>query len=272
MIEDVIDQYLTEKNESERLKHVASGYLSAGKLDKSTLETVLYLLGVPTMEFTPYALKLFERGKQVEKWLEGVLTEAGMVERSQTELTYITPEGHTIVGIEDLTLKGEDFPTEIKSIKNSAYKYLDTEGARPGHILQACMYALAEGKTQARVLYVAADDLRTKQFIVKVSDYKSIIDASALRVYNSLSSGVLPQFEPLNEFQALEIYKDYTSYPDWLGTYSEQMVDKTMIRGGKEITYKKKQMMFDQPFTTAFLMDKLSIEHPEAFKKLKGGV
>lgn len=270
MIEEEVNKYLIAKNEKERLEHVASGYLSASRLDKTTLENVLYLIGVPTLEFTPYSLKVFERGKQVEEWLEKVLTEAGMVERSQTMLEYTTPEGHKIVGIEDLTLKGEDFPTEVKSIKNSSFKYLDIEGAKLGNILQAVMYALAEGKDKARVLYVAADDLRTKQFIVNVADYKDQVHEVARNVYEAIKSGVLPEFKPITDFQKMEKYLEYTSYPDWFGEYSEGSVDGKIVRKGVVYPVKRKEMVLTRPYTQAELMAKLRKEYPDAFKKLKG--
>lgn len=269
-IEKEVNNYLRNKNETERNKHVSSGYLSASRLDKSTLENVLYLIGVPPLELTDYSLKVFARGNQVEDWVVGLFEELELVERSQTELEYVTPKGHKIVGIEDVKFKGEDFPTEVKSIKNSAFKYLDIEGAKLGHILQACTYALAEGKEKARVLYIAADDFRTKSFIVKVEDYKELIDSLAEKTYNAIRDGKLPEFKPITDFQKLELYKEYTSYPEWLGQYHEGTIPSKTVRKGVVREGTRKASILVRPHNEEWLMDKLKNEYPDAYKKLKG--
>lgn len=272
MIEDEINAYLLEKNEKEREQHVKSGFLSASRLGRPTLENVLYLIGVPPVELTLYSLKVFERGNSVEDWLISVLRNRGILDREQTEVVYTTPKGHKVVGIEDVRLKGESMPTEVKSIKNSAFKYLDTEGAKIAHVLQASTYALGQGESKSRILYVAADDYRTKQFVIDATQYKQQIDELADKTYTALENGVLPEFEPIDEFHRLGVYKGYTGYPDWLGRYEVRSIQKSFNKDGKLVKYSRKEEVLVEPFTSKQLEDKLLREHPEAYKLLKKGL
>jgi hypothetical protein len=271
-IEDLIKKHLRDKAIKKDEEHVASGYLSASRLDRPLLDNVLYLLGVKGEEIDDYALGLFARGEQVEDWVVSILEAEGMVERSQEPLQYITADGYVIVGLEDVKLKGEDFPTEIKSIKASQFKYLDTQGPKKGYVLQAATYALAQGAEFARILYITADDFRIKQFIIKAEDYRAEIDAIAKEVYETLQSKQLPQFKPKNEFERSIKFTEYTPYATWYGLYQEGLLKREMVdRMGRKYSKDYSGMVFVQPLTKIALAYKLQKEAPEAFKKLMEG-
>lgn len=268
----LLQDHLIEENHKKELEHERSGYLSASRLGKSSLENVLSLLGVKGLEVSPYALGVFARGNQVEDWLINQFRAIDIVDRYQTPLEYITSDGYKVIGVEDVRFKGENIPTEIKSIKNSQFKYLDTEGAKKAHILQACTYALAEGRDKFRILYVSAEDFRMKQFILKTSDYKSEVDRLARDVYEALNNGVLPEFKPLDDFMVSKKYLDYTAYPEWFGTYKAKETVKKMT-SAKGLKYNRKitDERLHKTFTQSEIMERLKVEHPVAYIKLKRG-
>lgn len=270
MLQDKLQEHLVNKNKEKETEHISSGYLSASRLWKSTLENCLYLIGVKGVEIDPYALGVFARGNQVEDWIVSQFDEMGILERYQTEVAYVTPDGYKVVGIEDCKFKGEDMPTEIKSIKNSQFKYLDLEGAKMAHKLQACVYALAGGYDKFRVLYVSAEDFRLKEFILFTKDYKDEVIRLAKDVYDALNNKTLPAFKPLDDFMASKKYTEYCSYPDWLGRYKEKevKVERTGTTG-KKYTRTYNQEVLDAPHTVERLMEVLEKNYNEAFKKLK---
>lgn len=271
-IEAILRKSLRDKAIAKDDAHVSSGYLSASRLDRPLLDNVLYLIGVKGKEVDDYALSLFARGNQVEDWVVATLEEQGLVERSQEPLQYITKDGYIIVGLEDLKLKGDGMPTEIKSIKASQFKYLDTQGPKKGYVLQAATYALAQGCEYARVLYITADDFRVKQFIIKAEDYRNEIDNIAKEVYETLQSKELPQFKPKNEFEKSIKFTEYTPYSDWYGEYHEGLLTRESVdRMGRKYVKEYSSMVFKQPLSKVALAYKLQREEPEAFKKLMEG-
>jgi hypothetical protein len=269
MLQDKLKEHLLAKNKQKELEHTRSGYLSASRLWKSTLENCLSLLDVKGLEIDAYALGVFARGNQVEDWIVEQFNEMGLLERYQTEVAYITPDGYKVVGIEDCKFKGEDMPTEIKSIKNSQFKYLDLEGAKMAHKLQACVYALAGGYEKFRVLYVSAEDFRIKEFILFTKDYKDKVVELVRDVYDALNKKRLPEFEPLDDFMASKKYTEYTAYPNWFGAYKEKevKVERTGTTG-KKYTRTYKQEVLDRTHDSDILMEALKRQHPEAYSKL----
>lgn len=271
-LKEMLDKRLLDLNREKDAEHVRSGYLSASRLGKSTLENCLSLLDVKGLELTPYALGVFARGNQVEDWVVDQFREMGIVERTQHEVKYVTPNGNTVIGYEDLKFKEDKMPTEIKSIKNSQFKYLDKEGARLAYRLQGCVYALAGGFDSFRILYVSAEDFRLKEFIYRTADYKELVDQRVDAVYDALKSGVLPEFSPLDEFMATDKYREYTSYPDWFGTYAPSIVESTYTtKTGVKRTMKREVSVLVKPNTSAQLMRMLEVDYPKEFKKLKEG-
>lgn len=271
-LKTMLDERLLALNRERDADHVRSGYISASRLGKSTLENCLSLLDVPGLELTPYSLGVFARGNQVEEWVVEQFGEMGIVERTQHEVKYTTPNGNVVIGYEDLKFKGDKMPTEIKSIKNSQFKYLDLEGARLAYRLQGCVYALAGGYDSFRILYVSAEDFRLKEFIYKTEDYKDLVDQRVDAVYDALKSGKLPEFLPLDEFMAKDQYREYTQYPDWFGTYAPSMVESSYTtKTGVKRTTKKEVVVLSKPYTSAQLMRMLEVDYPEQFNKLKKG-
>lgn len=271
-LKEKLNEHLLKLNKEKEEQHTRSGLLSASRLGKSTLENCLSLLDVKGMELTPYSLGVFARGNQVEDWLIEQFTNMGIVERTQEEIKYTTPDGYPIIGFEDVKLKDDKMPTEIKSIKNSQFKYLDLEGARTSYRLQGAVYALAGGYDTFRILYVSAEDFRLKEFIYRTADYKDLVDERARLVYQALESGVLPQFKPLDEFMSKEQYTEYTAYPEWFGEYEVTIVEGSYtLKTGLKRKTKKEVSVLKKAYSVEQIMRMLEVEHPKAFNKLKKG-
>src|SRR5690606_2694280 len=113
-----------------------------------------------------------------------------------------------VVGFVDLIM---DFPIEIKSTTNRSFKYIQKEGAKRGHKLQAELYAKAKGFDKYGICYVASDDYRTLTFIYDVtSEVDDVIDQYEQQV----AKGTIPTFESKEDWQAM---KDYNPYYEWQG-------------------------------------------------------
>ncbi len=194
---NLIIKTLREQYEVEKSKHISSGKLSAGQLGKPLLEQTLKIIGVPGKTPDDYTLRLFARGKQVEQWLCSILPG-----EEQVEVEY-----KNVVGVID---KLQDYPIEIKSVKSSQWAYL--KQPKWSHKLQAGLYALAVNSDKYKVIYVTADDFRTKEFEERTSDIKEEIEDIVGEVQEQLKKAVLPPFEAREAWQE---NSKYSNYPDW---------------------------------------------------------
>lgn len=212
-LDQIIANNLRAKHEKERLLHEKSGKLSAGRLSKPLLEQCLYLLGVPEKPIDDYTLRLFQRGKQVEEWVVSMLDGEEQVEA----------EYRGCIGFID---KMMEHPIEVKSIKSSQWKWLQQEGARWSHKLQAGLYALGKNSEQYTIAYVVADDFRTFTYTGETKDVKPEIDSIITEVAEQLKSGTLPAFVAREDWHNKETYSKYSGYPEWLHLQPELAMQK----------------------------------------------
>lgn len=226
MLDKKIAEYLRIQNEKEIAEHESSGKLTASGLGKPLLEQVLKVIGVPPSPFDDYALRLFARGRQVEDWIVNIIEP----DEAQKKVEY-----NNTIGLVDAVIDG--VPYEVKSVKSSQWKWLEKQGVRWSHKLQAGLYALAMKQDTYKVIYISADDFRTMEFSEQTANIQSEIDNIISEVYLQIRKGELPAFEAREEWQ-----KDqkYSSYPDWMHLSPEMA------------------------------MSKLKRTYPEAYKKLKG--
>lgn len=197
MLDQLIDKNLREAYEKEKLEHVSSGKLSAGYLGRPLLEQVLKIIGVPVKIPDDYTLRLFARGKQVEDWVCSMIKG-----EDQVEVEY-----NGVVGVID---KFTDRPIEIKSVKSSQWKWL--KEPKWSHRLQAGLYALATGSPTYKILYVKADDFRTREFEERTSDIREDIEKIIVEVNSQLKTHTLPSFSPREPWQD---NNKYSEYPEW---------------------------------------------------------
>jgi len=216
-LDSLITARLRKEFEEESALHEPSGKLSAGQLGKPLLEQVLKVIGVPSKPYDDYVLRLFARGKQVEDW---ALDTLGIADK-QVETEY----ENTVGVIDGITDKGT--PVEIKSTKNSALKWIKQSGAKEDHELQLTLYLLAEKKEEGKLIYISAEDFQTYVFTVPVSKRAEQVDAVIKEVYGQIKKGVLPEFEPRQEWHSKPAYAEkYTNYPEWLSLTPELSMEK----------------------------------------------
>lgn len=212
-LEKRITDALRIENERKSAEHISSGKLSASWLGYPTQWQVLKTIGVPQKPVDDYALRLFLRGNHVEDW---VVSHLNPVEK-QKPVSY-----RNVVGIVDALVDTAewDFPNgvlpfEVKSVKNSKYKWiLDRKSPDRSHLLQASLYALALGTTEFGIIYVAADDYRTHTTVHAVADYKVEIDAIIDRFDEAMSKKEIPAFALQTEDDSWMINPKYAKFDE----------------------------------------------------------
>ena len=210
---------LRKEHETEAALHQPSGRLSAGQLSKPLLEQILKIVGVPPKPVDDYTLGQFARGDAVEEWVIHCLEP----EKTQVEVKY-----RNAVGFID-AIKNDDV-FEVKSIKNSAVRYIDPENTkrtrRDGELvpeysgpkykdaLQGGFYAAAKKRPYFWIIYVATDDLRTYPHKIETDLIKPEIDRIISEVARQLKTGTLPRWQEREEWQRK--YPKYNNYPEWV--------------------------------------------------------
>lgn len=217
-VEQLIATKLRKKHEIERASHISSGKLSASQLSKPLLEQVLKIIGVPEAPTSDYSLRLFERGNQVEAWVVDQIADEKA--ELQVEIDY-----KGVVGFVDFVKDG--MPYEVKSVKGSQWKWLQKEGIRWSHKLQAGLYGLALKSEQAQVVYVCADDFRIMQCALVVDTVKPEIEKIMGEVKQALKSATLPEFKARESWHDKPEYGEkYSSYGEWLQLPTELAMEK----------------------------------------------
>lgn len=176
-----------------------SGRLSASRLGWPLQWQMLHYFKVPQKPIDEYTLRKFQRGKDVEerimRWL------AATPAQMQVPVTY-----RGVVGFADVVL---EYPIEIKSTTNMAFKYKQKEGISRGHGLQAELYALGLGFDKYAVAYVASDDYRVLCFEEPVTGaVDKVIDAYEKQV----ALGKIPTFVAEEKWHGMEDYNPYYEY------------------------------------------------------------
>lgn len=210
-IDNQIGIKLLEDNKSERENHKSSGKLSAGMLGKPLQWQILKML-LPSKEFDEYTLRKFLRGKQIEQWLieqmPGVVDKQKFVEYKDC-IGYVD----ALVDTKNYNYNLGIIPHEVKSVANAKFKRIVDEGkADRSHKLQGGLYALALGKDNFAIDYVASDDLRIKSFIYETAEVKNEIDEIITKFYETLKSGIVPPFVANEKWQENLKYSDYPEF------------------------------------------------------------
>lgn len=222
-------QALRKVNTERELAHTKSGKLSAGRLGKPLLEQMLYVLGVPKKPVEDYTLGVFRRGEDVEDTVVKLL---------KPDDTQVEVEYRGVVGFVDAVRNS--MPYEVKSVKNSQFKYLDPSnekkrreggflvpeysGPKLGHALQATLYGLATVSDYVTVLYVAADDLRTLAHVIETKTLAAEVDKIIDRFDEQMEKGILPKWKAVEDWQAK--YPQYSDYPDYMSLDPETAMQK----------------------------------------------
>lgn len=197
-------------DEADRDAKEPSGRLSASRLGWPLQWQMLHHFKVPRKPIDEYTLRKFARGHDVEDRIMTWL--APDKDKMQVECDY-----RGVVGIADVIL---DYPIEVKSVTNMAFKFKQKEGMSDSHRLQAMLYAKALGFDTFGVAYVASDDYRVLCFEEKVTnEVDDIIDAYEAQV----ALGVIPTFTAKEKWQSME---EYNPYPEFMKLTEAQIAEK----------------------------------------------
>jgi hypothetical protein len=210
-IQELIDKRVLAENQERE----PSGRLSASRLGWPLQWQMLWHYKIPQEANDAFTLRKFQRGHDVEerlmKWL------AARPEDMQVPVTY-----RGIVGIADVIL---EYPVEVKSTTNRAFRYKQKDGPSRSHVLQGELYAKALGYTKFGVAYVASDDYRVLCFEEEVTgEVDAVIDVYERQV----ETGIVPLFEAKEQWQALA---EYNPYPEWMDLNEEEIADKLLSMG-----------------------------------------
>ena len=210
-----IQELIAAKVLENREERETSGRLAASRLGWPLQWMMLHYYKVPQKPIDEYTLRKFQRGTDVEdrimQWL------APSKEQMQKEVEY-----RNVVGFADVVL---EYPIEVKSITNMAFKYKQKEGPSRGHKLQGELYAKALGFDKFAVAYVASDDYRVLCFEEDVSgDVDTVIDAYEAQV----KSGIVPVFKAEEKWHGME---EYNPYYEWQKLSEEEIADKLLSMG-----------------------------------------
>lgn len=229
--DDTIDRAIgisiNKKFDEDRENHIPSGKLSASILGNPLQWQILKVIGIPT-EFDEYVKRKLQRGKDVEEWV--VKNIPGFVE-AQKEINYRNTVGFVdaLIDTKDYDFKCGIIPHEIKSVANAKYRRIVGTMTKPGqgadhsHLLQSALYSLALGTEYSTIDYVAADDYRISSYVVKADDFKEEIDNIIDKFYHTIRLGVIPEFVPIEKWQAMP---DYNAFPEWSSLTPDQSLEK----------------------------------------------
>lgn len=214
---------LKEDEKKRSAEHKSTGKLAASRLPWPVQWQILHYLGVEKKPFDDYTLRKFKRGRDVEDWLIGNIL--NLVE-SQKFLEYRNTVGFadTIVDTKLYENPVGVIPIEIKSTANSKFKWIkQNQEPDDGHILQGCLYALAEDSSHFGVTYVASDDYRTLTFILETKWYKQRVDTIIDTYQEQVDKREVPVFEPLYSWQKSQ---KYSPYPEWADLTEKEILEK----------------------------------------------
>jgi hypothetical protein len=207
-VNPIIQEKIAEAVLANAEEKEVSGRLSASRLGWPIQWQMLHYFKVSVPKLDEYTLRKFVRGKDVEdrvvSWLKA--------EKTQVPVDY-----RGVVGFCDLIL---DYPIEVKSVTNMAFKHIQKEGAKRGHKLQGELYAKGLGFDCFAIAYVASDDYRVLCLEYPVLDE---VDKVIDRYEAQLKIGEVPVFVAEEKWQEMA---KYSTYPDWANLTQEEINKK----------------------------------------------
>lgn len=217
-IQEIIAAKVLADN-AEREAKEPSGRLSASRLGWPLQWQMLHYYKVKGKTIDEYTLRKFVRGSDVEDRIMQWLSPAP--DKCQVPVEY-----RGVVGYMDVEL---DYPIEVKSVTNFAFKHIQKEGPKRGHKLQAELYAKARGFDTYGIAYVASDDYRVLCFEEPVTgEVDKVID----RFEQQVGLGTVPAFSPEEPWHAIS---EYNPYAEWMKLDEAQIATK-LAAMGVEIT------------------------------------
>ena len=212
-----LSKYLKQENIKKEAEHESSGKISPSKLTKPTLEAVLQLLGVPPDPPSNQSLRYFLRGNVLEEIAVKAITFGRKTYKLQATAEYRGGIGYIDVHA--------GLPHEIKSAGQWTWRTVQKQG-KPlhHHGVQATYYALSKSKSSAWVHYINSDTFQLISFRVQASDYKDAVNSRIDLITDSLISGRLPDYIPLEPYHKTIRYSDYSMFFNKKGEEAENIL------------------------------------------------
>ena len=225
-LDELITKELSDKNKKESFDRIISDKLTASILGDPLQWQILKVIGIRGKEIDSYLLRKFERGNDVEAKIYKYLDKLGKKE-DQIYVTYKNVVGKVdaIVEMKNWKSKLGEIPHEIKSISNAKFNRLRRQNnADAGHILQACLYALALDSEQFAIDYISTDDYRILTYIYETDLYQDRVENTIIEFNNQIKLGKIPKFEHKQLWQK---QKGYCKYPEWM-KLNENEIDELL--------------------------------------------
>lgn len=226
-VDTYVDKCLTsalkKENDEKEAAYKGSGRLSASQLGWPLQWQILKSMGVQPPPPDAYTLRKFARGNHVEDWFIRYLP--NLIDKQQ-KVEYRGAAGKYDALVDTL---GWDFnvgviPIEVKSVTNAKFRYIkQRKSSDRAHLLQGGFYALALNKPSFGIAYVASDDYRVRIHIHSVRDIERDINAIISKFDAQMSLGVVPIFEPEEDWQK---NIKYNMYPEWSELSEDEIKSK----------------------------------------------
>ena len=169
-IQSLIDTALLKEQE-EKSKRVRSGKFSPSSFGRCFRYQFWNRLNEPqTNPPDVEALRRFKVGNIIHDYAQSFFPQA------QREVKILVEDD--IIGFADIVLPDE--VVDIKSCRTYEFKLMikkdyDIKVSKFTNVLQVCSYAYFLGKPKARLIFIEKDALDSKEFVLKVEDWKEAI-------------------------------------------------------------------------------------------------
>lgn len=208
---------LKQENIDKAKEHESSGKISPTKLTKPTIEAVLQLLGVQADAPSDQSLRYFIRGNVLEEVACKAITFGRTTFELQAPASYRNGSGF----IDCFA----DVPHEVKSAGWYTWRKVTKEGKpKNDHCIQATYYSLATNTNTAWIHYINAETFEIRSYRIEADQYKTEVDRRIDLIVESIASGKLPDYEPLEEWHESVKYSDYAMFFKKKGEEAESIL------------------------------------------------
>jgi hypothetical protein len=189
-IQTLLDERLI-KEQKESTREPITG---PSQLGSCLRQLMLMEKGFKPRPFEPITLRIFKAGYIFEEFLLGTLEKAGKLVERQKKVEYRGIRG-TLDAVANLN--GENVLFDCKSIKGSAFKYLDEEGVGENYIYQLSFYHKALSQSMklspiGRIFYVEKENMMVKELPVMCVENYPLIEKKISEIEVARKSKELP--------------------------------------------------------------------------------
>jgi hypothetical protein len=189
-IQSILDASLVKKNAESTREPIVSPSCLGDCIRKLMMLERKY----PARPFEPIQLRTFKAGYLFEEFVLNTLEKEGVLVKRQEAVEYRGIKG-TLDSV--ISLNGENVLFDVKSIKSSAFGYLDKEGVGEKYTYQLSFYHLALAKklkisNLARVFYVEKENLMIKELALVCPDHYAAVEQKITEVEVARKAKELP--------------------------------------------------------------------------------